>query len=152
MKTRDFFLALGTVIIGILITFGGNAIIQRRVENSATAHILLMVKAELEDNIMRVNAQKERLEYEQAGAKAIAPYIKNITLIPIDTLKNYGSMMSTVTSFYAYDSFEVLKSSPQIETIKNKELLRDIFAAYNLINIFEGNIGSLYEPKAEMVK
>ncbi len=140
---------MATVVIGIVITFGGSAMIQKCSERKVTEHMLSMVRNELSFNIATVKHQKRILETEQAAARAIMPYIRKPHLVPVDTLKKYGADLISIrlTSFKT-TSFEILKNSSQMQTLNNKELLSDIFSAYYSTGIFIDNIAHMYqEPK-----
>ncbi len=151
--TGDFFRQLATVVIGIVITFGGSALIQKCSERKVTEHMLSMVRNELSFNIAVVKHQKRILETDQAGARAIMPYIREPQLVPVDTLTKYGSdLISIRLASFRTTSFEILKNSSQMQTLNNKELLSDIFSAYYSTDAFINNIASMYqEPKKSIL-
>jgi hypothetical protein len=137
----DFALQLATVIIGILVTFGGSSLIQKRAERRDTAYILSMVKDELQKNISQLEQCKERLIFEYEAAKAMKPYMNAPELMPRDSLNKYITAIVNTRHFsYMTNSFEVLKSSSQVQSVRNKDLLRDLFSIYEAMNTYRNSI------------
>lgn len=148
LNTAEFYRNLISVVIGILVTFGGSALIQRCSERREVAHILSIVRDELQMNLARIEEQKERLLYEYAAAAALKPYIDAPESIPADTIDKYFNTL--INTFYlqiATNSFEVLKNSSQIHYIPNKELIRDLFEIYEFMESGAAQVRSEYSDK-----
>jgi hypothetical protein len=142
-KIGDYVRQLSVVVIGILITFQGSALVTKNAQRREVANILGMVKYEIEKNRRNVELQKELLEFEYAGARALKPYIHDTEGAPADTLAKYVSIIVQVRNYgFSTNSFEVLKSSSNFQTVKNKELLRDLFSTYESLGSFFGDISS----------
>lgn len=149
----DFVLQLGTVIIGILVTFGGSTLLTKRAERRDTNYILEMVRGELEHNLGRIKFIKERLEYELAGTQAMKPYIESPESMPLDSLQKYINVIQGVRDVQVMtNSFDVMKSSSQIQSIRNKKLLRDLFVMYESLTEFQSRIDEYNSPKTKAIK
>jgi hypothetical protein len=132
-----------SVIIGIIVTFGGSAMIQRCTEHKEATKVLSMVRDELEKNLDFVATKRRILIHEKAGAVAMKPYMHTPKSMPSDSLDKYLDILSRSKYFVLLtNSFEVLKSSQQIKNINDKELLRDLFTTYADMAHFQNNIAS----------
>jgi hypothetical protein len=155
MKNKNltqFFLHLATVVIGIIITFGGSALLQNRADKKEAAHLLTMVRDELQDNIAQMELHKEYFIRDSIGADALKPYIRNPRLMPVDSLAKYIYTVQSVGKYpLMTTSFDVLKSSSQIQAISDKEMLKSIFEAYLYVDAFEEVAGSYASFKEEGV-
>ncbi|MDR1671379.1 MAG: hypothetical protein LBR57_02560 [Alistipes sp.] len=143
LSTAEFYRNLVAVIIGIIITFGGSNLIQKNAERRETAYILSMVKNELQENLSWVEWIKERLFEEYADAVALKPYMNNPESIPADTINMHHNIL---TMSYGFDArttaFEVLKNSSQIQHVRNKEMLKELFDLYEDFNNFSSDLTS----------
>ncbi len=138
-KTSDFLRQLASVIIGILITFGGSTLIQRCSERREVAQVLSMVRDELQINLHGIERQKEYRAHDFAGAKAIRPYVDSPESMPVDSLYKYINVFFGDRSYFGCltNSLEVLKNSEQIHYIRNKKLIRDLFMVYENMKNFQ---------------
>lgn len=147
-QTGNYVIQLLIVILGILITFQGSALIEKRAQRREAAYILSMVKDELEKNRSNVKYQRELLEFEYAGAKAMKPYINRPGDIHADSIGKYVSVITGTKNYgFVANSFEVLKNSARFQTIGNKELLRDLFKIYEGLENFSNGINSYNSMK-----
>ncbi len=132
-KASDFLRQLATVVIGIIITFGGSGLIQRNVQKKESRLILTMVREELKINIEAIRAYRDNFVRDIEGFRVVKPWIvagipENI---PTDTLESYRDVFATWDVFIATtSSFETMKASSAIRTIDNKELLSALFGVY----------------------
>lgn len=149
-RIGDYIRQLSIVVIGIFITFQGSAWIAQKSQRREAAYILSMVKDELVKNRHNVENQLELLEFEFAGAKAMKPHIHHPESIHPDSLNKYVSIITRVRNYgFVANSFEVLKNSSQFQTIKNKDLLRDLFSVYEELNNFSSGIDSYNAMKSD---
>ena len=146
-KIGDFFLQLATVVIGIIITFGGSALIQHRAERKEARQILEMTRDELKQNIAAVEGMKEWLTYEYCGAAALRPWIDNPLSAPVDSLAKYLKITGNPIITAKTNSLEMLKGSLEIKAIKDKAFLRNIFVAYDAVFRFSKNVALYNEHK-----
>jgi hypothetical protein len=66
--TVGYLRQLSTVVIGILITFGGSELIQKRAERKRNYFVLATVRDDLQSNLARLDTLRGRLTYEHEGA------------------------------------------------------------------------------------
>ncbi len=151
--TGDFFRQLATVVIGIVITFGGSALMQKCSERKEAAHILAMVRDELKENINLIGMNRGVLTRDSVATTALQSFIHESKHLPVDSLVKYmgQGLMSVERYDFLTTSLEVLKSSSQIQAIRNKELLRDLFLAYADLNDLQLSIQSYYSIKEQCV-
>lgn len=144
----DYLIQLSVVVIGILITFQGSAWIERFTERKDRNYILSMVRDELVKNRDKLIMQKDVLTHEEAGSAAIKPYLNDPKLIPRDSLSKYSWVLTRIKTYgFTSNSFDVLKSSSQIQTIRNKELLRRLFEIYEDIETAHNGVINFYSQK-----
>ncbi len=146
-KAGDFFRQLATVVVGIIITFGGSSLIQRNAQKREARHLLEMVKMELEHNTRQARGQKEWFEYEKSGAKAFRPYIDNPSAIPADTLERYVDIQSSKVFPGSTNAFEILRSSDAIRSIKDKSFLLNLFQVYDMMMALGTNARTYTDTK-----
>jgi hypothetical protein len=138
--TVGYLRQLSTVVIGILITFGGSALIKMGADRKEAGEVLTMVRVELEKNLARATAQRDRLVHEMDGARAMKPFIHSPEAIPGDSLTKYLDVITdTQTADYLTNSFEMLKTS-HLRSVRNRELLRDLYTVYENAQHFEAGV------------
>lgn len=151
-ETSNFFWQLATVVIGILITFGGSALIQNRSDRKETAYILSMVRDELQENVGLIGMNREILVRDSVAVAALQPCISNPRCMPVDSLVIYMDIiMTSMRHNFMTTSLEVLKSSSQVQAIRNKELLRDLFFSYANLNDLQLRMQSYCSIKEQCV-
>ncbi len=132
-RMETFVIQLATVVTGIVITFGGSSLLTKYFERKEVHAILGIVREELEYNKLQLKRQKEYFLNERRHAKALKPYIDNPSAIPIDTLKEHGSILYNTTGHdFFTTAFEVMKNLPRIQSLENSKLL------YEMIHLYAG--------------
>jgi hypothetical protein len=138
--TVGYLRQLSTVVIGILITFGGSALIKMGTDRHETGQVLTMVRDELQKNLALTAKQRERLLHEMQGAQAMKPYIHSPEAIPTDSLSKYLDVITDIwTANFLTNSFEMLKVS-KLQSMRNKELLRELFTIYENTQHFQNSV------------
>jgi hypothetical protein len=144
----DFWLQLATVIIGIAVTFGGSSLIEKRAERKRNNFILVTMREELQGNLDRIRFLRERLAYEHEGAIVLRRYIDTPETIPDDSLEKYLNVIAGIRTFGPEsNSLEMLKSSSQIQNIRNLPLIRDLFVVYGQMVTFNARLEMYNSPK-----
>ncbi|MDR2890107.1 MAG: hypothetical protein LBV18_00620 [Alistipes sp.] len=146
-KAGDFFRQLATVIIGIVVTFGGSALIQRSAERKEARHLLTMVRSELQLNKKAIEDQIEWHEHELAGVRAFFPYLENPGDVPIDTLVKYSNIMSSIVLSAHSNAFQMLKTSSAVQSMNDKRLLLDLFKVYSNLDANVSNVRGYVDSK-----
>lgn len=128
---NNFILNFLAVVLGILITFGGNAIIERNKEARNLKSCLELVSSELRENLKWIDYGDSLLGRQAEAAAFLAKYENDYSKAPVDSLNMMANepLMICELSFYT-DAFELLKNSGVLAKIENKELALDIFHAY----------------------
>jgi hypothetical protein len=138
--TVGYLRQLSTVVIGILITFGGSELIKMANDRHEATQVLTMVRNELDKNLTRATGQRTRLVHEMEGARAMKPFIHKPEAVPDDVLARYLDVITdTETADYLTHSFEMLKGSP-LKALRNRELIRGLFTAYEKTSHFEARV------------
>jgi hypothetical protein len=138
--TVGYLRQLSTVVIGILITFGGSALIKVAGDRHEAGQVLTMVRDELGKNLARATEQRTRLVHEMEGARAMKPFIHSPGALPGDVLARYLDVITdTETAAYLTNSFEMLKGA-HLKAVRNRELIRNLFTVYENTGHFESSV------------
>ena len=135
-KMSGFFTSLLGIILGILLTFGGNALWQKREDKKKTREILILVRNELETNKKWFNNQEKILKKDIGAFEKILEADKKWETIPEDSLKVYIDRLGHL-SFYQLTSsaWQIFQNSEMIQKISNKELVIRLTDCYFAINL-----------------
>jgi len=151
-KPGDFFIQLATVIIGIIVTFGGSALIQRGGQKKEARLLLEMVREELKGNIDVSDRYREWCEWQYYGAKAFLPYLNKPQEVPIDTLNKYYNFLGNVEFATPFtNAFEIMKASPAIHRIDNS-LMLDITDTYEMMDDNATYFKAIVDDKLSIVE
>jgi hypothetical protein len=130
-----FFINLLGVILGILLTFGGNALWQQREENKRTREMLILVRNELKSNKVWFESQEKIMREDCYVYKKILEAKGDWKSIPIDTLKSYQSR----TLYLGFNqlttsAWQIFQNSEMIQKMTDKELVIRLTDCYFWIN------------------
>ena len=132
------------VILGIVLTFGGNALWQQHEENKRTKEILILVRNELETNKKWFQGQENAMRADCYVYKK-ALEIKDWETIPIDTLHRYIYRMAYLQfEELTFSAWEVFKNSEMIQKMTDKELVIRLTDCYFWIKKMEDHINKEY--------
>lgn len=148
-RIETFFIQLATVILGIAITFGGSSLLEKRAERHQVHDVLELVKTELIHNSALLEQDKAYFEAERAHARVLFPYIDNPRAMPDSLLPHALILSNSTTCDMMTTSFEMLKNSPEVRSIKNKQLLYDIIRLYDKLVAYQGSMERLQTRKWE---
>lgn len=132
----DFLCNFSAVILGIVLTFMGNAWIQERNMQRDVKNTLQLVKSELQTNRNTILHGKQRIESEIRASQFLLRNKDHLSSVPEDSL-NYYSNLPFQTSFITFttDALELMKNSALFPQIKDKKLGLSIIQAYASIKI-----------------
>ncbi|MDR1671816.1 MAG: hypothetical protein LBR57_04790 [Alistipes sp.] len=153
-KAGDFFRQLATVVIGIVITFGGSGLIQRGIDRKEERQLLGMIREELSKNVGYFELKNTQIKEEYASFRALWPYLSTETSrdIPIDTLnKHLDAFLAVHFSSISINAFDSFKNSPAINSLKNKELRNKILNVYVAVDGANRFLGLFDESKLQGV-
>lgn len=130
-KLESFLLNFLAVVLGIVITFGCDSLVNRRQEAKSLKGSLELVAAELEANLEIVSLGDTIMAAQKEAAEFLSRYENNFRKADKDSLLMYANIPFGVADISIYtDAFELLKSSGVLTKFKDKELALDIFRAY----------------------
>lgn len=127
----DFLCNFSAVILGIMLTFMGNAWIQDRNMQRDVKNTLQLVKSELQTNRNTVLHGKQRIESEIRASQFLLGNKDHLSSVSKDSL-SYYSNLPFQASFITFttDALELMKNSVLFPQIKDKKLGLSIIQAY----------------------
>lgn len=128
---NEFILSFFSVVLGIVLTFGGEALIRHRQEQNDLRACLQLVASELRENRELLHLCDSLLDDQLMAATFLLRYEDNLAGAPQDTLDEMSNipLMMWEISIYT-DAFELLKSSEVLTKLEDKQLALDIFKIY----------------------
>jgi hypothetical protein len=156
-----FFINLFGVILGILLTFGGNALWQQHEENKRIKEMLILLRNELETNKQWFKGQEKVMRKDVSVYKKILEAESDWTSIPVDTLQVYRTQTQYIEfTQLTFSAWEIFQSSEMIQKMTDKELVIRLTDCYFWINqikefiethYWNEKIGSI-APEVELYK
>lgn len=127
----SFFLNFLAVVLGIVITFGGESLLSRKEEKKNLNNCLDLVASELQTNRDYFTYCDSLLEDEVKAASFLIRYEDDYRKAPSDSLMMYANIPLTLDEISIYtDAFELLKTSGVLTKVKDKRLALQIFEVY----------------------
>lgn len=149
-RMGDFICNFVAVVLGIIITFVGNNIIEEHNKQKELKEALLLVKDEMMLNRENIKKMMQQEIFEQTGARYLLQHRYNMDAASPDSLKKYGSTPFSTSGFLPItDAMEMLKTSSLISTIKDKKLATRIIQTYNTIKGAHLTFESFTQTKKE---
>jgi len=131
-----FFFNLLGIVLGIILTFGGNALWQKREENKKIKEMLILVRNELKDCKEWFTGQEKVMKKDAYVYRKILEAKDNLTSIPADTLDAYHSqVLGLYITPLTTSAWEIFHNSEMIQKLSEKELVIRLTDCYVLINI-----------------
>lgn len=148
----SFFLNFLAVVLGIVITFGGDAFLSRREENKNLSNCLELVASELDGNLKEIAYCDSLFRQEMHAAYFLIRYEDDYSQAPADSLEAFANTPFTKAEFKTdTDAFELLKNSGVLTRIKDKTLALDIFRAYGELQGVIMFCGMFYDHKEKFI-
>lgn len=128
---NEFMLSFFSVVLGIVLTFGGEALIRHRQEQNDLRACLQLVASELRENGDLLHLCDSLLDDQLMAASFLITYEDDLAKAPSDSLDYISNipLMMWEISIYT-DAFELLKSSDVLTKLEDKQLALDIFKIY----------------------
>ena len=140
------------VILGILLTFGGNALWQQREEKQRTKEVLILVRNELKTNKQWFKNQEKVMRKDCYVYKKILECKSDWTSLPQDTINEY--MYRTMYMEFnqlTTSAWQILQNSEMIQKMPNKELVIRLTDCYFWINKIQEILEEYWKNKEKAV-
>lgn len=149
---ESFVMNLLAVILGIVITFAGEAWVKEREEHRDVNEALRLVRDELRENRATLCFLDQQTAKEGRAARYLSGYFGCYERCDRDSMVAYCNLpLSTSTAELSDDAMELLKSSSLFQKIEDKELALNIIEAYNMQKTEYNNYRLYYDKKKELV-
>lgn len=149
---EGFLMGFISVVLGIVITFGGEAWISSINEKNNVKEVLMLVCDELNNNIKIMDDVNEALELENRAAVYLMQYYDNFEACDKDSMRLYcNAPLSTLPTKPSQDALELLKTSALLPKVKDKTLMLNIIKAYKALQSETDNIDYYYDKKQKLV-
>jgi len=145
---KGFFINVLGVIVGIILTFGGNALWQRREENKKIKEMLILVRTELIDCKEWLKDMEEAMKNDGYTYSKIWSARRNITSIPADSLKAYHlRILNLSNTQLSTSAWQIFQNSESIQKMTDKDLVIMLTDCYVSINIIYESVVKEYWAK-----
>ena len=140
-----FLMNLLGVILGILLTFGGNALWQQREEKRKTKEMLILVRNELETNKKWFTGQEKAMREDSYVYKQVLEIKNGWESIHKDTLARYIHRTAYLQfEQLTFSAWQIFQNSEMIQKMTDKELVIRLTDCYFWINKIEEHITKEY--------
>lgn len=141
------------VILGIVITFSIQSIVDRHAQKENISSALRLVAEELTDCRNDLSSCADYLEQERIAASYLDTNLSNLRSCPKDSVSQYGSFyISIMMLTLSDDALELLKTSSLFSSIDDNKLSLAIIRAYNQCDALCQLFNSHEQQKAETFK
>ena len=136
----NFFSNLLAVILGIVITFAVQGVINRGQDRREVRSALELVRSELATNLEDIGMLDDFLDETQVSARYLVAHEKDIDKCPEDSvLYHTGIVYSDVSVALSHDALELLKMSTLFPKIGDNNLSMKIIRAYDTCDLLVSN-------------
>ena len=136
----NFFSNLLAVILGIVITFAVQGVINYGQDRKDVRSALELVRSELATNLEDIVALDEYFDDTQASARYLAAHEKDLAKCPEDSvLYHTGVIYADVSVALSHDALELLKMSTLFPKIGDNNLSMKIIRAYDTCDLLISN-------------
>ena len=146
---KSFFSELVAVILGIVITFAVQGMIDRAHDRQEVRQALQLVRTELTNNRKDVAVLKEYLDQEFESARYLeknADLVKKmdkLDSLTAETVKYHlGFIDADVSIIFPHDALELLKMSSLFQKIGDNALSMNIIRAYDCCSTMSASVDS----------
>jgi hypothetical protein len=150
--TKAFFRHLLSVVLGIIITFSVQGIIDRAHVRREVRSALELVRAELVANIDDINTMSDHMRQERKSAKYFLDNRLTLAKCPADSVYYHtGVIFAEATITMTQDALELLKMSSLFQKIGDNETSMKIIRAYDTCETAVSNLNSHIATRDEMI-
>lgn len=149
----SFLMNFLAVVLGIVLTLGGESLMSHKRERKDLNNSLDLVKSELQDNLDYLHYCDTLFQQEVEAAEFLIRFEDDYSKAPEDTLWMVANIPLTTNTISLYtDAFELLKSSGVLTQIKDKKLALTIFKTYDILANDASFINQFYEHKLKYLE
>ena len=131
-STTNFFLNVLSVILGIVITFSIQGIINRAQDKKNVRSALELIRSELATNAEDISIMLDYLKQEQASAQYFMGHLQDLEQCPSDSVIYHSAvLLSDASITVSHDALELLKMSSLFQKIGDNPLSMKIIRAYD---------------------
>ena len=128
----SFFAELLAVVLGIVITFAVQGMIDRAQDRKNVRSALELVRVELSSHLEDIGLLKDHLAQQRLSAKYLEENQDNLDNCPADIVKYHQGMVNAeVSVFLSHDALELLKNSSLFQKVGDNALSLKIISAYD---------------------
>ncbi|MBO4757811.1 MAG: hypothetical protein J5577_05100 [Bacteroidales bacterium] len=150
--TKAFFRHLLSVVLGIIITFSVQGILDRARVQREVSSALELVRAELVANIDDIHTMSEHMRQERKSAKYFLDNRLTLAKCPADSIYYHtGVIFAEASITMTHDALELLKMSSLFQKIGDNETSMKIIRAYDSCEYAVANLNSHIATRNEMV-
>ena len=136
MSPKDFFLnfniSFWSIFLGMVCTFIGQGMIDRKADREEVRSSLELVRAELATNLEDIEEIANYIKDERKSAKYFLNNRTTIDKCPTDSINYHTGMLFADASItLSHDALELLKMSAIFQKLGNNQLSMDIIRAYD---------------------
>lgn len=150
--TKAFFRHLLSVVLGIIITFSTQGVIDRAHVRREVRSALELVRAELVANIDDIKTMSDHMRQESKSAKYLLDNRLTLAKCPEDSIYYHtGVIFADASITMTQDALELLKVSSLFQKIGDNETSMKIIRAYDTCENAVANLKSHIATRTEMI-
>ena len=143
-----FFSNLLSVILGIVITFAVQGMINRTQDRQEVRSALELVRSELATSLDDIALLDDYLHDLPASAQYLVDHEKDLTKCPEDSvLYHSGFVYADVSVAFSHDALELLKMSTLFPKIGDNNLSMKIIRAYDACDLMVANVNRYFSRR-----
>jgi len=140
------------VILGIIITFSIQGVLDEKAEKKDVQSALSLVKDELEGCLADMNSCAKLLDEEGRMAALVLEHPDSLKKMPQDSIALYWSTLTQAMILsLPKDALELLENSSLFQKIGDNDLSLKIIKAYDFCNVMTTAFNQLEEKKGELM-
>ena len=136
MSPKEFFLnfniSFWSIFLGMVCTFIGQGMIDRKADREDVRSSLELVRTELAANLEDIKTMADYLVDERKSAQYFLDNRTNLDKCPVDSIYYHSGLLFADASItLSHDALELLKMSAIFQKMGNNQLSMDIIRAYD---------------------
>lgn len=154
MSVKEFFInfniSFWSIFLGMICTFVGQGMIDRKADRDEVRTALELVRSELASNIEDINMMADYLEQEQRSANYFLENRAILDKCPKDSVDFHSSMLFADASItLPSNALELLKMSSIFQKLGDDQLSMDIIRAYDSCEYSVANYNKFISDRDE---